>query len=158
MASRHGPWPLAYWSRSISRVRASLYVAVTGRAPAETVTPAWVLAMPMCAEIVTWPSGGIQSYLDQRVHYNQGDYDSEFKRIFSPLYFLTDAVEAVVRAPVAWAESFSWVELGDRPAVNEIGDLIGCERTRWRRFERTSSLAARASCRGCRMVMTWRRP
>ena len=78
---------------------------------------------------ITWPSGGIQSYLDQRVHYNQGDYDSEFKRIFSPLYFLTDAVEAVVRAPVAWAESFSWVELGDTPAVDEIGNVIGCERS-----------------------------
>ena len=78
---------------------------------------------------VTWPSGGIQSYVDQRVHYNQGDYDSEFKRIFSPLYFLTDAVEAVVRAPVAWAESFSWVDLGQTPEVAEIGNVIGCEQS-----------------------------
>jgi hypothetical protein len=76
---------------------------------------------------VTWPSGGLQSYVDQRVHYNQGDYDSDFKRIASPLYFLTDAVESVVRAPVAWAESISWVQLGQNDAVRQIGDRIGCE-------------------------------
>jgi hypothetical protein len=76
---------------------------------------------------ITWPSGGIQSYVDQRVHYNQGDYDSDFKRFSSPLYFLTDAIESVVRAPVAWVESISWFRLGLEPAVARIGDEIGCE-------------------------------
>jgi pimeloyl-ACP methyl ester carboxylesterase len=76
---------------------------------------------------ITWPSGGVQSYLDQRIHYNQGDYGSEYKRLMSPLYFLTDAVEAVVRAPVAWAESFSWVDLGQTPTLTHVGDAIGCE-------------------------------
>jgi hypothetical protein len=75
---------------------------------------------------VTWPSGGIQSYVDQRVNYNQGDYDSDFKRWSSPLYFLTDGVESVVRAPVAWAESISWFQLGQDPDVKKIGDQIGC--------------------------------
>jgi hypothetical protein len=74
---------------------------------------------------VTWPSSGPQSYLDQRIHYNQGDYNSPFKRVSSPLYFLTDAVEAIVRAPVAWAESFSWVELGENPSVTKVAE-IGC--------------------------------
>ena len=76
---------------------------------------------------ITWPSGGIQSYVDQRVHYNQGDYDSDFKRLSSPLYFLSDAVESVVRAPVAWVESVSWFQVGQDPAVARIGDEIGCE-------------------------------
>jgi hypothetical protein len=75
---------------------------------------------------VTWPSGGIQSYVDQRVNYNQGDYDSDFKRWSSPLYFLTDGVESVVRAPVAWAESISWFRLGLEPEVAKVGDQIGC--------------------------------
>ncbi len=75
---------------------------------------------------VTWPSGGIQSYVDQRVNYNQGDYDSAFKRWSSPLYFLTDGVESVVRAPVAWAESISWFRVGLEPEVTKIGDRIGC--------------------------------
>ncbi len=75
---------------------------------------------------VTWPSGGLQSYIDQRAHYNQGDYDSDFKRFASPLYFATDAVESVVRAPVAWAESISWFEAGQNQAVATIGDRIGC--------------------------------
>jgi hypothetical protein len=76
---------------------------------------------------ITWPSGGIQSYVDQRVHYNQGDYDSDFKRLSSPLYFLSDAVESVVRAPVAWVESVSWFQVGQDPAVARIGNAIGCE-------------------------------
>jgi hypothetical protein len=76
---------------------------------------------------ITWPSGGFQSYFDQRVHYNQGDYGSDYKRISSPLYFLTDAVESVVRAPVAWIESVTWFQLGRDPDVAQIGDEIGCE-------------------------------
>jgi hypothetical protein len=76
---------------------------------------------------ITWPSGGFQSYFDQRVHYNQGDYGSEYKRLSSPLYFLTDAVESVVRAPVAWIESISWFQLGRDPDVARVGDQIGCE-------------------------------
>jgi hypothetical protein len=76
---------------------------------------------------ITWPSADIQSYVDQRVHYNQGDYDSDFKRLSSPLYFLSDAVESVVRAPVAWVESVSWFQLGQDPAVARIGNEIGCE-------------------------------
>jgi hypothetical protein len=76
---------------------------------------------------ITWPSGGIQSYVDQRVHYNQGDYDSAFKRFSSPLYFLSDAVESVVRAPVAWVESISWFRLGLEDSVKKIGNQIGCE-------------------------------
>jgi len=79
---------------------------------------------------VTWPSGGIQSYIYQRVNYNQGDYDSNFKRWASPLYFLTDAVESVVRAPVAWAESISWFQLGQDNDVKTIGDEIGCVKSR----------------------------
>jgi hypothetical protein len=79
---------------------------------------------------ITWPSGGFQSYFDQRVHYNQGDYGSDYKRISSPLYFLTDAVESVVRAPVAWAESVTWFQLGREPDVARVGDQIGCEQSK----------------------------
>jgi hypothetical protein len=91
---------------------------VTGRLEAEEV---WY---PL---FITWPSGGFQSYFDQRVHYNQGDYGSDYKRISGPLYFMTDAVESVVRAPVAWLESISWFQLGRDADVARIGDRIGCE-------------------------------
>ena len=64
---------------------------------------------------ITWPSGGFQSYFDHRVHYNQGDYGSDYKRISSPLYFLTDAVESVVRAPLAWIEFGDLVPARPRP-------------------------------------------
>ena len=76
---------------------------------------------------VTWPSGGVQSYVDQRVHYNQGDYDSDYKRVSKPALLPHRCGRERGARPGRRAVFISGVQLGQNDAVEKIGDQIGCQ-------------------------------
>lgn len=82
---------------------------------------------------IVWPSDGVDTYIDDAYHYEQGEYDTNYQKYAGSLEIFSDFGETIARAPQGYSHTIRrFNKYKGSEYLNDIANKAGCENGSYR--------------------------